>query len=418
MKKKKRVRISKTKNKKYKKLSKSWKRFIISFFLIISLVSAYLFFKAYHYINDIPEAQNITQEEIYLLTKIEETDTRLIRALKNNAFESWLYEANDEKVKQLSKNEASLLEVMEGKTAISDIDATMVNLRKHIDIIEDEDIEELYIMYYRSVLPRQYNKLRDIFQEATVTNAEKMSTDGQELLDLLNKIYNQEGMLTVTNEQSFQKSVSLLDEINDNIIEANNIKHQVYSYRNLLEAIPAPNTKFGMELSGYVGLANNYLQSKTMEEEFKRKYSDLQSNLETNEKLIKKSVDMPDLVGMTVREAKQEMNQLNLNLSIQGYTNTTYKNGETAPDDIRDTESWDRDEKDKILKQEPSPQTYQFIVKGSTIQVVVENQPIVKKAFYSESSSLSTSSSTSTSISSTTSETTSPSTEETTESSD
>ena len=222
-------------------------------------------------------------------------------------------------------------------------------------------------------------------------------------------------MLTVTSEQSFKKSVSLLDEINDNIIEANNIKNQVYSYRNLVEAIPAPNTKFGMELSEYIDSANSYLQSKTMEEEFKRKYSELQSNLETNEKLIKKSVDMPNLVGMTVREAKQEMNQLNLNLSIQGYTNTTYKNGETVPDDIRDTESWDRDEKDKILKQEPSSQTYQFIVKGSTIQVVVENQPIAKKAFSSESSSSSTSSSTSTS--STTSETTSPSTEETTESS-
>lgn len=411
MKKKRRVRISKTKNKKYKKISKSWKTFIYSFFIMIGLVIAYLFFKAYHYINDIPEAQNITQEEIYRLTRIEETDTRLIRALKNNAFESWLYEANDEKVKQLSKNETLLMDVMNGKTDVSDIDDTMDNIKKHIDIIEDVDIEELYILYYKKVLPKQYDELLEAFQESTVKNAEEMSKDAQALLDLLNKIYNQEGMLVVTNEPSFKQSVSLLDEINDNIIEANKIKDQVSSYTNLVEAIPTPSTKFGIELGDYVDMANSYLQSKTMVAEFKRKYSELQSNLETNEKLIKRSVDIPDLVGMTVREAKKVVDQLNLNLSIQGYTNTLYKNRDRVPESLRDIETWDGDEQDTILKQDPSSPTYKFIVKGSTIEIIVENQPTEKRTTSSESSSSSTSSST------TTSQTTSSSTDETTSSS-
>lgn len=399
MKKKKRVRLSK--NKKYKKISRPWKTFIYSFFIIMGLVSAYLFFKAYHYINDIPEAQNITQAEIYRLTRIEDSDTRLIRALKNDAFESWLYEANDGKVKQLSKNETLLLEIMEGKTEVSDVDDAMANIKKRLDIIEDVDIEELYILYYKNRLPKQYDALLDVFRKSTVTDAEEMSKDAQELLDLLNKIYNQEGMLVVTNEQSFKKSVSLLDEINDNIIEANKIKDLVYSYDDLVEDIPMPNTKFGMELSEYIDEANSYLESKTMVEEFERKYSELQSNLKTNEKLIKKSVDIPDLVGMTVREAKQEMDQLNLGLSIQGYTNTKYKNGEIVPENIRGVESWDGNEQDKILKQDPSSQVYKFIIKGSTIQIIVENQSIAKRTQSSESSSSSTSES------STTSETTS-----------
>ncbi|MGX4686986.1 PASTA domain-containing protein [Vagococcus sp. JNUCC 83] len=409
MKKKRRVRISK---KKYKKISKPWRRLIYSFFMIIGLVSTYLFFKAYHYINDIPDAQNITQEEIYRLTRIEETDTRLIRALKNNAFESWLYEANDEKVKQLSKNETLLLDVMDGNIDVSDIDATMENIKKHIDIIEDVDVEELYILYYKKVLPKQYDELQNTFQESTVKNAEEMSKDAQKLLDLLNKIYNQEGMLAVTDEQSFKQSVSLLDEINDNIIEANKIKDRVSSYTNLVEAIPTPSTKFGMELGDYVDMANSYLQSKTMVAEFKRKYSELQSNLESNEKLIKRSVNIPDLVGMTVREAKQAVDQLNLNLSIQGYTNEKYKNRDRVPESLRDIETWDGDEQDTILKQEPSSPAYKFIVKGSTIQIIVENQPVEKKTTPSESSSSSTTSS------STTSETTSSSTDETTSSSD
>lgn len=420
MKKKKRVRLSKTKNKKYRKISKSWKIFFYSFFVMVSLVSAYLFFKAYHYINDIPEAQNITQEEIYRLTRIEETDTRLIRSLKNDAFESWLYEANDEKVKTLAKNKELLLEVMEGKTDVSDIDNVMSEIKRRIDIVEDIDIEELYVLYYKSILPKKYDELMVVFQNATISDAEKISKEAQDLLDLLHKIYNQEGMLTVTNEQSFKKSVSLLDDINNNIIEANKITDQVFSYANLIETIPEPNTKFGMELGDYIDRTNNYIQSKNMVEEFKKKYNELQSDLETNERLIKRSVNMPDLVGMTVKEAKEEIDQLDLNLSIQGYTNTMYKSGESVLENIRGTESWDRNEKDLILKQDPSSQNYKYIVKGSTVTIVVENQSVEKSTQSSESSSSSTSNSNSNSSSnsSITSETTSSSTEETISSDD
>ncbi|WP_462259214.1 PASTA domain-containing protein, partial [Vagococcus teuberi] len=332
------------------------------------------------------------------------------------AFESWLYEANDEKVKTLAKNKELLLEVMEGKTDVSDIDNAMSEIKRRIDIVEDIDIEELYVLYYKSILPKKYDELMVVFQNATIADAEKMSKEAQDLLDLLHKIYNQEGMLTVTNEQSFKKSVSLLDDINNNIIEANKITDQVFSYASLIETIPEPNTKFGMELGDYIDRTNNYIQSKNMVEEFKKKYSELQSDLETNERLIKRSVNMPDLVGMTVKEAKEEIDQLDLNLSIQGYTNTMYKSGESVPENIRGTENWDRNEKDLILKQDPSSQNYKYIVKGYTVTIVVENQSVEKRTQSSESSSSSTSNSNSNS--SITSETTSSSTEETTSSDD
>lgn len=399
-------------NKNYKKKNKPWKVFMYTFFILTTLISTYLFFKSYYFISNIPEANNITQEEIYRLTRIEETDIRLMRALKNDAFDSWLYEANDEKVRQLSNNEKILLDIIEGQTKISTIDDVMDNLKKSIDMIEDTDIEELYILYYKKILPEQYSKANTAFQEMTITNIEKPYQDIVELLDLLNKIYNQKGMLAVTNDQNFKNSVSLLEEVNKNFLEVNTIKEKVYTYDKLIEPIPEPETKLGLELEEHIEKANSYLQSKIIVEEFDEKYETLQSNLEANESLIKKSVKIPNLVGMTVEEANREIDKLNLNLSVQGYTNTVYRNGESVPESKRSIETWDGNRQGKILKQQPSFPAYEFIIKGSTIQLIVENQSVEKKIDTSESSSSSTSdTSTTNSTSSTTKDTTSDSTD-------
>lgn len=392
--------------KKYKKKSSYNKQMIKIVYLMMISLSVYFFFKTYQYISNVPEANNITQEEIYDLTRIEESDIKLVRALKNDAFDSWLYEANDDKVKKLEETQEIITSITEGKVKVSAIDSTIGDLKKDVDTISDSDIEELYVLYYKKVLPKQYEKADKSFKEMTVDQPETKYEEIFELLDLLNKIYNQKGMQSVTNDPSFKQSVSLIEEINSNFKEVNQIKSAYVNFDSLKEPMATPTTRFGMELESYVFELNHYIESKRLVTEFENRYSELQRNLSTNKEIIKNSVEIPDLVGMTIEEAQKELNKAKLNLGIRGYTNKNYKNGDRVQESQREIENWDNDKQDKIMRQEPSPINYEFIAYGSTIQVIVENKPIKKPEESTESSSSSIFES-STSSSSSTEETTS-----------
>lgn len=381
--------------KKRKKINSRQKIVYVIYIVIISL-SFYFTFKAYRYISDIPKANNITQEEIYDLTKIGESDIKLVRALKNDAFDSWLYEANDDKVKRLKKTENTISKIVEGKVKVSTIDRTIAGLKENVDTITDSDVEELYILYYKKVLPKKYKKADVAFQKMTVEHPEEEYKAIFDLLDLLNKIYDQKGMLTVTNDKHFKKSVGLLEEINSNFTEVDQIKSMVADYDTLEEPIPTPETRLGLELDEYVTKVNDYLQSNLMVMAFEQKYSELQSNLANNKMLIKKSVDIPDLIGLTVEEAQRELNKDKLDVIIQGYTNKLYKNGESILESEREIETWDEDKKDRIIRQDPSHLEYDYIIQGSTIKLIVENKPIEKPIESSEPSSSSSTSESST----------------------
>ena len=392
--------------KKYKKKSSYNKQMLKILYLMMISLSVYFFFKTYQYISNVPEANNITQEEIYDLTRIEESDIKLVRALKNDAFDSWLYEANDDKVKKLEETQEIITSITEGKVKVSAIDSVIGDLKKDVDTISDSDIEELYVLYYKKVLPKQYEKADKSFKEMTVDQPETKYEEIFELLDLLNKIYNQKGMQSVTNDPNFKQSVSLIEEINSNFKEVNQIKSAYVNFDSLKEPMATPTTRFGMELESYVFELNHYIESKRLVTEFENRYSELQRNLSTNKEIIKNSVETPDLVGMTIEEAQKELNKAKLNLGIRGYTNKNYKNGDRVQESQREIENWDNDKQDKIMRQEPSPINYEFIAYGSTIQVIVENNPIKKPEESTESSSSSIFES-STSSSSSTEETTS-----------
>ena len=392
--------------KKYKKKSSYNKQMLKILYLMMISLSVYFFFKTYQYISNVPEANNITQEEIYDLTRIEESDIKLVRALKNDAFDSWLYEANDDKVKKLEETQEIITSITEGKVKVSAIDSVIGDLKKDVDTISDSDIEELYVLYYKKVLPKQYEKADKSFKEMTVDQPETKYEEIFELLDLLNKIYNQKGMQSVTNDPNFKQSVSLIEEINSNFKEVNQIKLAYVNFDSLKEPMATPTTRFGMELESYVFELNHYIESKRLVTEFENRYSELQRNLSTNKEIIKNSVETPDLVGMTIEEAQKELNKAKLNLGIRGYTNKNYKNGDRVQESQREIENWDNDKQDKIMRQEPSPINYEFIAYGSTIQVIVENNPIKKPEESTESSSSSIFES-STSSSSSTEETTS-----------
>lgn len=392
------------KKKKYKKNRKQLKRkriIISSFYIFLVSLSCYFFFKSYQYISDIPKANNITQEEIYDLTRIGEKDIKLVRALKNDAFDSWLYEANSDKAKQLPKIQETIVSIIEGKVEVTDIDRVVDELQKNVDIINDSSVEELYVLYYKVILPGYYDKANNSFQKMTIAQPEKEYQDIFVLLDLLNKIYSQKGMQSVTNDMSFKQATSLLDEINNSINEVNEIKSLVVRYDSLNEPISEPKTKLGMELDRQVYKTNDYLNSKLMVKEFEKRYDELQSNLDRNKELIKKTNDFPDLVGLTVEEAQQEINKAKLNLTVKGYTNRFYKNGGSVPENQREMEAWDDDKKGIILRQSPSYSEYDFVVEGATIEVLVENKPVKKPEETSESSSSSISNSSTTSSSST-----------------
>lgn len=379
------------KSKKSRKKSNRNKKIVYSIYVLLASLSLFFFFRAYQYISNIPKANNITQEEIYDLTRIEATDIKLVRALKNDAFDSWLYEANDDKVKQLKKTQDTILSVTEGKVKLSNIDKVISDLKKHVDIINEADIEELYGLYYKKVIPKQYEKADKAFETINIEYPEDNYKEILTLLDLLNKIYNQKGMHAITNDENFKKSVSLLNDINNNFIEVNQIKSQYVNYDSLKEPIPEPKTRLGMELDDYVFKANDYLKSSIMVTEFENKYSDLKFNLAENKKLIDKSVKVPDLVGMTVEQAQKELNKLKLDMNPQGYTSKTYKTGESVPESQRKIETWDDDKEDRVIRQEPSPLDYDYIIKGTTIQLIIENKPIDKPVESSGSSSSSTS---------------------------
>ncbi|MGX7025938.1 PASTA domain-containing protein [Vagococcus hydrophili] len=397
------------KTKKSRRKTSRGQKIVYIIYLVIAFVSCFFFFKSYQYISNIPKANNMTQEEIYDLTRINESDIKLVRALKNNAFDSWLYEANSDKVKQLQKTEATVSSITEGKVKVSEVDQTITDLKKEVDIINESDIEELYVLYYKQVLPKQYEKAETDFQKMTAENPEEHYKEIFSLLDLLNKIYNQKGMLAVTTEDSFRKSTTLLEEIDKNFQEVNQIKSLVVSYEILEEPISTPETRLGMELDKYVLKTNDYLQANLMVTEFERKYSELQDNLATNKQLIKKSVEIPDLVGLTVEQAQRELSKAKLNSTIYGYTNKLYKNGDIVPESKRGIETWDDDKQAKITSQEPSRFDYEYIIQGSTIKVIVENKPTEKPKETITSSSSSTSD-TSTSQSDSTDTTTSTTT--------
>lgn len=392
------------KKKKYKKNKKQLKRkriIISSLYLFLVSLSCYFFFKSYQYISNIPKANNITQEEIYDLTRIGEADIKLVRALKNDAFDSWLYEANSDKAKQLPKIQETIGSIIEGKVEVTDIYQVVDELQKNVDIINDSSVEELYILYYKAVLPCYYDKANSSFQKMTIDQPEKEYQDIFALLDLLNKIYGQKGMQSVTNDMSFKQATSLLDEINNSIKEVNEIKSLVVRYDSLNEPISEPKTKLGMEFDRKVYKTNDYINSKLMVKEFEKRYDELQSNLDRNKELIKKTNDFPDLVGLTIEEAQQETNKAKLNLTIRGFTNRFYKSGERVPENQKEMEAWDDDKQDKILRQSPSYSEYEFIIEGATIEVLVENKPVKKPEETSESSSSSISNSSTTSSSST-----------------
>lgn len=402
------------KPKKNRRKTSRGQKIVYIIYLVIAFVSCFFFFKSYQYITNIPKANNMTQEEIYDLTRIGESDIKLVRALKNNAFDSWLYEANNEKVKQLQKTEATISSITEGKVKVSEVDRVIADLKKKVDIIHESDVEELYVLYYKQVLPKQYEKANTTFQEVTAEHPEEHYEEIFSLLDLLNKIYNQKGMLTVTTEDSFKKSTILLEEINNNFQEVNQIKSMVVGYELLKEPIPEPKTKLGMELDKYVYKANDYLQADIMVTEFERKYSELQANLSANKQLIKKSVEIPELVGLTVDQAQRELSKVKLNSTIYGYTNKLYKNGDIVPESKRGIETWDDDKQAKITSQEPSRFDYEYIIQGSTIKITVENKPTEKpketitssSSTTSESSTIQSSSTDSTSSTSTSASTT------------
>ncbi|MEG2707786.1 MAG: PASTA domain-containing protein, partial [Vagococcus sp.] len=246
-------------------------------------------------------------------------------------------------------------------------------------------------------------------KEMTVDQPETKYEEIFELLDLLNKIYNQKGMQSVTNDPNFKQSVSLIEEINSNFKEVNQIKSSYANFDTLNEPITEPTTRLGVELDSYVFEVNDYIESKRLVTEFKNRYSELQRNLSINKEIIKNSVKTPDLVGLTIEEAQKELSKAKLNLGIRGYTNKNYKNGDRVLESQRGVENWDDDKQDKIMRQEPSPTDYEFITHGSTIQVIVENKPINKPEESTESSSSSIFES-STSSSSSTEETTSTTT--------
>lgn len=386
-------------SKTYRKQSKRGKLIVYAIYLVLASLSFYFFFKSYQYISNIPEANNLTQEEIFNLTRIGEADIKLVRALKNDAFDSWLYEANDVKVKQLQKNQDTVLAIVEGTTEVSAIDDVITDLRESSEIIKDSDVEELYVLYYLKVLPRQYEKAKFALQEMTVEQPEEDYQTIFSLLDLLNKVYKQKGMLSVANAPIFKQAVNLIEEVNSNFVEVNQIKSLVIDHATLTNPIPEPVTRLGMELEDYVFKANDYLQSQLIVKEFEKKYSDLQTNLATNKLLIDNSVKLPDLTGLSVKQAQRELSKANLTYTIQGYTNETYKNGEKVPESQRGIEAWDDDKEDKILSQKPSHLEYDYIIEGSTIQLSVENKSIEKPIEPPESSSTSSSDSTSTSSS-------------------
>ncbi|MGO3732475.1 MAG: hypothetical protein ACTJHC_04770 [Vagococcus sp.] len=366
---------------------KHGQKIVYIIYLVIVSVSCFFFFKAYQYVSNIPKANNITQEEIYDLTKIGESDIKLVRALKNDAFDSWLYEANSDKVKQLPKFQDVVTRIIAGKVKVSDIDETIAKLKKEVEAINDSDVEELYVLYYKAVLPSHYEKANNAFQEMTVAHPDEYYEDIFSLLDLLLKIYNQKGMLSVTNDTTFKKSTSLLNEVNENFQEVNQIKSLFMSYSSLTEPIPEPHTRLGMELDSYVYKANDYLESNLMVTEFETKFEELQDNVTSNKQLIKEIVELPDLVGLTIEEADQMLVKMKLNYSVYGYSNKVYKNGEQVPESKWKDEKWDDDETDRIIRQEPSYFSYDYILQDSEIKLTVENQAVKKPVESTTSSS-------------------------------
>ena len=362
----------------YTKLSKGSKALIT--LGAVGLLSATFFFslKAYRYINVLENKDNITQEDVYNLTKIKETDSGLLRSLKNNAFDAWLYEANMKPTAELEPNIKKLNQIYNAKIPVSELDNEVNELKEQIKKINDKDINELYSSYYLKMLDKMTKDTNKATKEAYYKNMVKMTKSAKNLTELCNKIYTQKGMNEVVNSEQFSNALASLNTVSANIRDYNDLNNKVQNYLTLSAEQPGYQTQIGTQINPTLDILNNYIRQSNIVSEFNAKFDRLKEQIASDETKLKSAIDNPNLVGLTVKQAKEAVEKLGLSIKVaNAYSADTFKNGKPVSDkDLSTMRTWDGDENDVIIYQYDGPESYRYILKGLEIEVTVKNQSV------------------------------------------
>lgn len=366
-------------NKRRKPLSPKNKKILKIFYgsgaLLIVAFSAVTIYD----INHLKPANNYTPAEVYKITRFNANDTGFLVKLKDQVLDQWILNGSSAGVKVLKTNEAVIQKLTEGKFTLDEATSQINSLKKLNKQISDKDINQLWKLYFNKRLEIETNDVNNKFQFSNPEDNLGLLNSANSLIKLDNAIISNDDMSSVSSSDLFNSSITSLNLLNSNINEVNSIKTTLLGFQNSTTLMGDPSTKWGKVYEKDVNVFNSYINAKNALNTFNANYKILNDKLDNQNSIIKNSVNIPDLSGLKVSEAKDRLNQIGLSLSVSGaVANSKYKDGTDVPDNNQGNVDWDNNSDDIINYQRELSKGYVYALKNSTLHVSVTNQSIDK----------------------------------------
>lgn len=343
--------------KKYIKVS-LW---IVSILLSISGLTLFI----YSFYNLSSQNNNISQGDVLAQTAYSKHDSSLVRQLKDSALSDWIATRNTTKLEHLTTNKELIEEIGKGDVPRGELESKLDLLAKSLNTT-DYELDKLEVQYEVASLAKNINRLETAFNKVELNNyasQQSVLSCGEELLQNLKRASD----IWLKSDEA---DASLLMEINSGIDKLESVQSQfmvVSEYSNMLVNPKnlSSDKLTSLELSEpfAIQLSNNYEMLTNFVSKNSQINYQLQQLASLKEKM-KDTVDIPDLVGKTIAEAKEFLLQYNkehksgLVLNVSG----SYES-----------------EEERINGQTPSVSDYDLMKRNSTIEVRVPEKEKVEE---------------------------------------
>lgn len=325
--------------------------------LVIGLVLVVVWFcRAF---VDIPNRSTLTQQQVLAITDFNDKDTPFLRSLKSAALEDYLTTGNLSKTEALEKNKVLIESILNGTLPEDKLQSSLNTLKKDYGATV-KDIDTLQAQYYVLTLGKQTARLKEIFNH---TKVEDLST----LTSETNSIISKSEIASNFYLKSSEDNNNLLSTINNSIDMLNIIEQQYQQISDLLRAIENKDIQSveAMQLTLSEPLASQFNQNLEKLQTYLNQKDSVKatiSKISELQNLIKNSVDIPNLKGKTLKEAKKIISDYNNSKDCS--LKLEVKSGDRTSD------------KEEISSQTPDISDWDLIAKDGTIVVrTTEDKP-------------------------------------------
>lgn len=277
---------------------------------IIITLSIVLFIYSFNNISF--RKDNLSQGDILTMTSYSKEDSLLIRQLKDKALSDWIATRNTTKLIELNENTKMVTEIMKGELPESKLAYALDNLSKNVNA-NTEQIQQLKVQYEVSLLQKNINKLTEVFNNSKVVEWGSMKS----VMSQSDKVVNSLKSASEVWLQSENSDYGLLQEINDGITKLEGVQSQVSVVKKYSELLAKPTQISDIQL---VGLEF----SAPMSSQLSSQYNQLADFVSQNNQIIEQkeiieqlkqklsgTVDVPNFVGVTLKEAKKNLAEFN-----------------------------------------------------------------------------------------------------------